>query len=1297
MKHLSTSACRRVAALLGRIGLASLGVFAAQAQGEVRIAQVYASGGAAGALYARDFVELYNSGAAQDLSGWSLQYASASGSTWNSAALPALVLAPGERLLVRFSGDFALGTGQAPDVAAFDADHPAALAPAGGKLALCASTAPLTGAQPTSATIVDFLGWGSANWREPFVGGSSLNNAPALNSAVALLRAECGGRDVESNALDFQLALPRPRGRTSNSSSGIDVGVFVTPRLARPLDSVLLVAAPLDCAAGALSAPWLLSVDASALGLGSAVPLNDAGLFGDALAGDGLYSRSFSLPAALAPGDLTLAVSASDGARTSLARAALVVLPASVPGVDACASAEVVSGPFPLTRVGSLAAANSETNPLLHASSSVSTMGARRGHWLRVLGNGSTLSADTCLSAPLGLDAPDTVLLVATGSCGALSVVGFGDDQVSLCGAGFGPERRSRVDWCAAAGQEYFVWVAAFNPGGVPLNYELRISDLGPVCTPSVGGALCAPDFAGVVSFERESPLGPARNDLCLGGNEPELLEASSPARVHRGHARAFGAHVDVDAYRVFAPVSELYRATLDAPFRARLELYQLGAGGACPLGALLTASALSERCEPMELQHPLVAGAWYALVVRPQNSADPAWLGGFEPGGASSAYTLTTELGSAPPNDACGNAAQLTCGVTAAGTTWGARPEATGLLNACGGPGDGTSGSYAIDQPGVWYRVQAPAGADSALFVEIESAVFDSRLAVFSGACNSLVCLTANDDIDASGRSKVGWRAQAGATYRVLVHGADAVRGPFTISARCEALVDGDECGLGVLIDGLSGAAQLSTLGATGANTSYPLGGAGGLTPCLANGPSTSSYFDVWLRFDAPCDGLVQFEACAPNETVLSVHADCASAVDPFVLACSDAGGLTCAPGASVSFVTAAGARYRLRVAARDGAQDGGPVTLSWSYADADADGTPDCSDECPNDPLKVAPGVCGCGVSDVDSDGDGAANCIDGCPNDPLKLSAGVCGCGVSDVDSDGDGTANCIDGCPNDPLKLAPGVCGCGVSDVDSDGDGVADCNDGCPTDPLKLSAGVCGCGVSDVDSDGDGVADCNDGCPNDPLKLAPGVCGCGVSDVDSDGDGVANCLDNCVPIANPAQSDCDLDGVGDACEIGLGGEPDTDQNGVPDSCQFGALVNYCTGGTSSQGCVGAMGGHGVPSVSSDRPFLLQASGVDGQRAGLIFYGVNGPANATFAFGLLCVKAPIQRSSALQSGGTAGVCNGRLTLDWTGFQAANVGLVGAPFQAGDLVWSQAWWRDPQSPSGARGSDALQFTLAP
>jgi hypothetical protein len=38
----------------------------------------------------------------------------------------------------------------------------------------------------------------------------------------------------------------------------------------------------------------------------------------------------------------------------------------------------------------------------------------------------------------------------------------------------------------------------------------------------------------------------------------------------------------------------------------------------------------------------------------------------------------------------------------------------------------------------------------------------------------------------------------------------------------------------------------------------------------------------------------------------------------------------------------------------------------------------TPDCNDGCDSDPLKIAPGTCGCGVADVDSDGDELLDCL-------------------------------------------------------------------------------------------------------------------------------------------------------------------------------------------------------------------------------------------------------------------------------------------------------------------------------
>lgn len=60
-----------------------------------------------------------------------------------------------------------------------------------------------------------------------------------------------------------------------------------------------------------------------------------------------------------------------------------------------------------------------------------------------------------------------------------------------------------------------------------------------------------------------------------------------------------------------------------------------------------------------------------------------------------------------------------------------------------------------------------------------------------------------------------------------------------------------------------------------------------------------------------------------------------------------------------------------------------------------------------------------------------------VDECPDDPIKTEPGVCGCGVPDADTDGDGTPDCIDRCPNDPARIQPGMCGCGAAQALSSG--------------------------------------------------------------------------------------------------------------------------------------------------------------------------------------------------------------------------------------------------------------------
>lgn len=96
-----------------------------------------------------------------------------------------------------------------------------------------------------------------------------------------------------------------------------------------------------------------------------------------------------------------------------------------------------------------------------------------------------------------------------------------------------------------------------------------------------------------------------------------------------------------------------------------------------------------------------------------------------------------------------------------------------------------------------------------------------------------------------------------------------------------------------------------------------------------------------------------------------------------------------------------------------------------------------------------------------DSDSDKDGKDDTEDACPNDPNKIQPGICGCGVAETDSDNDGTPDCKDQCPNDPSKVITGNCGCGTADKDSDNDGTPDCEDECPYNPAITKIGICGC--------------------------------------------------------------------------------------------------------------------------------------------------------------------------------------------------------------------------------------------
>ena len=128
---------------------------------DVVISQVYGGGGNSGAFYANDFIELYNRGGTTvDLTGWSVQYAAAGGTTWSATALHGQI-PPGQYYLVQQ----APGTGGGTPLPPPDATGSTNVGSTQGKVALVTTASALAcGADCDTATGVrDFVGYGGAN------------------------------------------------------------------------------------------------------------------------------------------------------------------------------------------------------------------------------------------------------------------------------------------------------------------------------------------------------------------------------------------------------------------------------------------------------------------------------------------------------------------------------------------------------------------------------------------------------------------------------------------------------------------------------------------------------------------------------------------------------------------------------------------------------------------------------------------------------------------------------------------------------------------------------------------------------------------------------------------------------------------------------------------------------------------------------------------------------------------------------------------------------------------------------
>ncbi|MEZ0449755.1 ExeM/NucH family extracellular endonuclease [Cellulomonas sp. ICMP 17802] len=202
MKSISGGVAALALVVAGAVVGAGAADAAVGATPRVLINEVYGGGGNSGATYTNDFVELVNATSAPvDLTGWSVQYASATGASWATTPLTGTIAPGAAYVVVEAAG----AGGTTPVTGAVTGTL--ALSGTAGKVALVSSTAALTCAGlacPVLDQVVDFVGYGST-------ATGYAGSGPALGASnTQSVTRDATLTNTPNNATDFTAANPTP-------------------------------------------------------------------------------------------------------------------------------------------------------------------------------------------------------------------------------------------------------------------------------------------------------------------------------------------------------------------------------------------------------------------------------------------------------------------------------------------------------------------------------------------------------------------------------------------------------------------------------------------------------------------------------------------------------------------------------------------------------------------------------------------------------------------------------------------------------------------------------------------------------------------------------------------------------------------------------------------------------------------------------------------------------------------------------------------------------------------------------
>ncbi len=446
------------------------------------------------------------------------------------------------------------------------------------------------------------------------------------------------------------------------------------------------------------------------------------------------------------------------------------------------------------------------------------------GVWYIIEGTGTNLTVSTCDEST----AYDTKLNVYSGSCDNLVCVGGNDDDFGNPDCNFprGIGFPSTVSFCAETGVDYFVLVQGFS--GDVGEFLMTVTDSGVACV----GACCL------------------ANGACLEG------------------------------------VSQANCAAQGGSFNGGVSCAAISCEGSCCLG--------DGTCSVLSRSDCAAAGGSYggdgtncgaadcmgaccfndgSCTTGSRDDCDAA--GGNFQGFGTSCGSVTCPI--RPDNDDCDDAIAISSlnGVTFGDTTLAAADPTA--------PTCGTT----ITAPGIWYTIVGNGNRVIISTCEPGDTRYDTKLNVYTGSCDGLICITGNDDGSPDGvnpnpdcvvpetgstsnrASTVSICTTAGTTYYILVQGFGGQVGSFAMRITDTGVNCTGACCLG---DGmcLDGQAEADCIGLGG-----NFGGEG--TSCSSVNCEGACCF-----FDGSCDTTNEDDCTARGGVFQGLNTNCGGVVCP-------------------------------------------------------------------------------------------------------------------------------------------------------------------------------------------------------------------------------------------------------------------------------------------------------------------------------------------------------------------------------------------------------------------------------